>query len=109
MKMSVFKLLLASLLATSLVANSAIRTNTSAIKVLVPPSGEKAYKIAGETFADMWEKVTGERPSVSFMEFDEKELPVGDIVLIGSDAVNPAVHELIRSGTIDGLGLQYGG
>ena len=107
--MSVFKLLLASLLATSLVANSAIRTNTSAIKVLVPPSGEKAYKIAGETFADMWEKVTGERPSVSFMEFDEKELPVGDIVLIGSDAVNPAVHELIRSGTIDGLGLQYGG
>ena len=108
-KTTFLTVLLASLLATSLVANSAIRTNTSAIKVLVPPSGEKAYKIAGETFADMWEKVTGERPSVSFMEFDEKELPVGDIVLIGSDAVNPAVHELIRSGTIDGLGLQYGG
>ncbi|NLO00978.1 MAG: hypothetical protein GX126_01495, partial [Bacteroidales bacterium] len=76
-KTTFLTVLLASLLATSLVANSAIRTNTSAIKVLIPPSGEKAYKIAGETFADMWEKVTGERPSVSFMEFDEKELPVG--------------------------------
>jgi hypothetical protein len=79
------------------------------IRVLIPRTNEKAYAIAGEAFADMWEKVTSERPSIMYMETDEKELPNANVVLIGSDAVNPIVHELIRVGTIDGLGLQYGG
>jgi len=109
-KYSVFlNLLFVMLLATSVFANPAKESKISNIYVLIPPSGEKAYKIAGETFADMWEKVTGERPSINYMEHDQRELPQGDIVLIGSDAVNPAVHELIRSGRIEGLDIQYGG
>jgi hypothetical protein len=105
-KMTFINVFMACLFASSLVANS--QPATSDIEVLIPPSGEKAYAIAGETFADMWEKVTGERPAVSSMKFDEKELSGTNVVLIGSDAVNPVVHELIRTGTIDGLGLQYG-
>ncbi len=90
------------------IVTQAISSNNT-IRVLIPPTSEKAYVIAGETFADMWEKVTSERPSIKYMETDEKELPDANIVLIGSDAVNPVVYELIRTGTIDGLGLQYGG
>jgi hypothetical protein len=76
--------------------------------VLIPSAGEKAYKIAGEVFADMWAKVTGKRPVVFQMEADNSALPEGDVVIIGSDAVNFAVHDFIRSGVIDGLNLQYG-
>jgi hypothetical protein len=78
------------------------------IKILVPSTGEKAYKIAGEIFADMWEKVTGKRPDVYQMKVDDPEIPDGDVVLIGSDAVNYAVHNLIRSGITDGLNIRYG-
>lgn len=102
-KIFCFQLLLLFAIATHAISNN------STVKVLIPPSGEKAYAIAGETFADMWEKVTGERPTVSYMKTDEKELPGNNVVLIGSDAVNPIVLELIRTGTINGLDLQYGG
>ncbi len=78
------------------------------ITVLIPPVEEKAYAIAGGAFADMWQKVTGKSPEVHYMEKDERSLPDGDVVLIGSDAVNAAVHELIMSGSPDGLGIQYG-
>ena len=79
------------------------------LRIFVPPTGEKAYKIAGETFADMWEKVTGQKLVSCSIETDETDLPEGDIVLIGSDAVNPLVHNLIKTGVIDGLNIQYGG
>jgi alpha-N-acetylglucosaminidase (NAGLU)-like protein len=79
------------------------------ITILIPPTGEKAYVIAGEAFADMWVKVTGEQINIEYMKSDNKELPDGDIILIGSDAVNPIVHNLIRSGTLEGLGIVYGG
>jgi hypothetical protein len=85
------------------------RTQSSSIKVCIPPTGEKAYEIAGETFARMWNKVTGEKPAVYYMEPNQRELPEGDVVLIGSDAVNPAVHELIHGGTLESLNIQYGG
>jgi len=79
------------------------------ITVLIPPIGEKAYAIAGEAFTEMWMKVTGRRLNIKYMEPDNMELPNGDVVLIGSDAVNPVVHNLIRSGIIDGLDIVYGG
>ncbi len=81
-------------------------TRAAAPTVVVPPSGEKAYAIAGETFGELWEKVTGTRPAV---KKTEASLPAGDVVLIGSDAVQPVTHELIRDGALEGLGLVYGG
>jgi hypothetical protein len=78
------------------------------ITVLVPSTGEKAYKIAGESFTDLWEKVTGQRLTVNLISGDNSELPEGDVVLIGSDAVNPLVHDMIRTGTIESLDIIYG-
>ena len=79
------------------------------VTVLTPPVGERSYQIAGEEFAGLWEKVTGQRPALRQAEVDQKAAPEGDVILIGSDAVNPVVHELIRNAVIDGLDLQYGG
>ncbi|HPA16289.1 MAG TPA: alpha-N-acetylglucosaminidase TIM-barrel domain-containing protein [Verrucomicrobiae bacterium] len=77
--------------------------------VLVPPAGEPAYRIAGEVFCDMWGKVTGAKPSVATCASpDDGKLPPGDIVLIGSDAVNPVVHRLILQSRIENLGIRYG-
>lgn len=79
------------------------------VTVLIPPVGEKAYQIAGIAFADLWEKVTGQRPVITTLETGNPELPQGDIVLIGSDAVNPLVHSFIRTGVIERLDIVYGG
>ncbi|MEN6355319.1 MAG: hypothetical protein ABFD02_17880, partial [Bacteroidales bacterium] len=65
------------------------------VTILIPPTGEKAYGIAGDAFADIWEKVTGQRPDVNHMETGSLKLPEGDVILIGSDAVNPVVHDFI--------------
>lgn len=78
------------------------------ITILIPPTGEEAYKIAGESFADMWEKVSGHRPVIMQIEPENIELPKGDIILIGSDAVNPVTHNLVRSGLLESLEIQYG-
>ena len=61
-------------------------TDKGTITILIPPVTEKAYEIAGASFAEMWEKVTGQRPVVLQMEQDNTELPEGDIILIGSDS-----------------------
>jgi len=78
--------------------------------VLTPPFGEPAYRIAGDAFADLWQQVTGQRPPVAVAK--EKatpaDLPAGDYVLIGSDAVQPVLHALIRQATIESLGIRYG-
>jgi hypothetical protein len=79
------------------------------VTVLIPPVGEKAYGIAGTVFTDLWEKVTGQRPVITAIEAGNPELPEGDVVLIGSDAVNPLVHSFIRKGIIEGLDIVYGG
>ncbi|NLX99437.1 MAG: hypothetical protein GXY83_25155 [Rhodopirellula sp.] len=76
--------------------------------VSTPPVGEKAYQLAGEAFVDLWQEVTGRRLAVHAWSGTEGELPEGDIVVIGSDAVHPLVHRIILDGTIDTLGLQYG-
>lgn len=108
-KIILFSILLFACTTTFTVANSSIEPDKSSIRILIPPSKEKAYAIAGETFADMWREVTGQRPLVRYMKSDEKELTDKNVVLIGSDAVNSVVHALIRGGAIDGLDLQHGG
>jgi len=77
------------------------------ITVLTPPVGEKAYPIAGDALAELWEQVTGQRPVVKAWEASQ-DLPKGDLVLIGSDAVHPLVRQLIRQGVLESLGIQYG-
>lgn len=77
--------------------------------VIVPASGEPAYRIGGEAFCDLWEKITGARPPVvTRANPDDGTLPPGDLVLIGSDAANPVVHQLILEAHIDDLGIRYG-
>ena len=79
----------------------------SPITVIIPATQEKAYQIAGEQFAGLWEKVTGYKPAVKVIGPDVAELPSGDLILIGSDAVNPIVHSLIRSGALETLNIRY--
>ena len=79
------------------------------VTVLTPPTGEKAYQIAGEEFVNLWEQITGQRLAIQMAEIDQKVPPAGDVILIGSDAVNPLVHQLIHDAVLDGLDLQYGG
>ena len=71
--------------------------------------GESAYRIAGAEFARLWEQVTGVRPQASVCGGPDFKLPPGDVVLIGSDAVNPMVHRLVLQARIESLGIRYGG
>ena len=89
--------------------SEAVMSEMNPITVLIPSAEEKAYEIAGEAFADMWKKVTGQMPDVSRMETNNLKLPKGDIILIGSDAVNPVVHDMIRTGILKSLDIVYGG
>jgi len=83
------------------------------LTVLAPGTGEKAYQLAAEAFADMWCKVTGQRPAVLKASADVGPLPVtplpaGDMVLIGSDAVQPAIRDMIRRRVLETLDIKYG-
>jgi len=75
------------------------------ISVVAPQVGEPAYRIAAEAFADYWNKVTGVKPRLA----TDGKLPDGDAVLIGSDAVQSFVHDLVRRRVVPSLGIQYGG
>jgi hypothetical protein len=87
---------------------TALPVQAETLTVLIPPVGEKAYQIAGEAFVDLWGKVTDQR--LAMQTWDKaKELPEGDLVLIGSDSVHPLVHRLILDGAMETLGLCYGG
>lgn len=89
-------------------ASSAFAASSSPT-VVVPSKGEPAYRIAGDTFCSMWQKVTGAKPrTVACADPDDGKLPAGDIVLIGSDAANPVVHRLILQARIENLGIRYG-
>ncbi|HWR49534.1 MAG TPA: alpha-N-acetylglucosaminidase TIM-barrel domain-containing protein [Bryobacteraceae bacterium] len=80
------------------------------LTVVTPLRAEKAYEIAGETFADMWQQVTGARPAVAtYIQPFLTSPPAGDLCLIGSDSVNPLVHQLIRQGNVRSLSIEYGG
>jgi len=80
------------------------------VTVMTPLKGEKAYQIAGGAFVDYWQKVTGRKPNlVTYINPYDRNLPAGDIVLIGSDAVHPIVRDLVRRGVVPSLGFEYGG
>lgn len=96
-------------LACLVVACSAIGLPAAEIHVLVPTEGAEAYRIAGNAFADLWEKVTGRRPAVTGCRAGDRRLPQGDLALVGSDAVHPLVHRLILEGKVESLGIRYGG
>ncbi len=79
------------------------------LTVIRPLEGEKAYQIAAETFVDCWEKITGQKPRLlTYISPYDTRLPDGDLVLIGSDAVHPVVHDLIRRGVVASLGIRDG-
>ena len=79
------------------------------LTVVSPLQAEKSYTIAGETFAGLWEQVTGVRPAVvTYIQPFLTSPPAGDLCLIGSDSVNPLVHQLIRQGKVRSLGIVYG-
>jgi hypothetical protein len=89
--------------------NLSLAAEPQAPTVLVPSTGEPAYRIAGQTFCDLWQKVTGSKPRVvPCADPDDGKLPSGDVVLIGSDAANPVVHRLILQARIENLGIRYG-
>ncbi len=99
----------AALLGTVLLVPATALAKSAAITVLTPPVGEKAYQIAGEAFADLWGKVTGQRPAVkTYDRATAEKPPAGDLALIGSDAVHPWVRQLIRDKTLETLDLRYG-
>lgn len=96
---------LLALLAVQPAVHAAEATSPAAITVAAPSTGEKAYGVAAASFAELWTQVTGRAPERT----NPEALPSsGDVVLIGSDAVNPAVHGLIARGVLDTLDLQYG-
>jgi hypothetical protein len=99
-----------ALLLAALLFPSIAFAQPETISVLTPLKGEKAYQIAGQVFGELWEKATGQRPRVvTYVNPYLKNLPAGDIVLIGSDAVQPIVHDLIQQGVLDTLAIEYGG
>ncbi|MCZ2153795.1 MAG: hypothetical protein LC114_07840, partial [Bryobacterales bacterium] len=80
-----------------------------AVTVVTPLRAEKAYSIAGGTFASLWEQVTGVRPTVvEYIQPFRSSSPQGDLILIGSDSVYPLVHQLIQQGKVRSLGIEYG-
>ena len=76
------------------------------MRVIYPDTQEPAYRIAADAFVEYWQKITGE--TLKAQPADEDGLPGGDLVLIGSDAVNGPVHELLKRGVIASLGIRYG-
>lgn len=88
----------------------AVSAQPRSVTVVTPLRAEKAYGIAGHTFASLWEQVTGARPAVvEYIQPFRASPPQGDLILIGSDAVNPLVHQLIQQRKVRSLGIEYGG
>jgi len=88
---------------------AAAQALAGSVTVITPAGGERAYQIAGKTFADLWTQVTGNRPALLACDGAvRRNPPAGDLILIGSDAVHPLVHDLIRNGKVSSLGIAYG-
>ncbi len=73
------------------------------IRILAAQEEEKAYRIAAETFAQMWEKVTGEKLCVIAEDDGESDLAV-----IGSDAVNDFTAKALADRVLESLSIRYG-
>ena len=73
------------------------------LTIIKAETSEKAYGVAAEAFAEMWEKVTGEKPAIA-AEDDGKS----DLIVIGSDAVNDVTARFFAEDRIDSLSIRYG-
>lgn len=92
----------------ALAATTMLAADKQTVTIVTPGMGEPAYRIAGAEFSRLWEQVTGARPQTAVCGGPDFELPSGDVVLMGSDAVNPAVHRLVLQARIQSLGIRYG-
>ena len=73
------------------------------LKVLKPSVHEKVYDAAAEEFQNLYKKITGVK--LEIIGAPDKN---SDLVVIGSDAVNPFCHEMIFKNVIDGFKIKYG-
>lgn len=73
------------------------------MKIIAPILGEPAYAKAVSVFSELWTKVSGITPIISY-EYNNDE----DIVIIGSDSVNDALTDKMISGEIADFGIRYG-
>lgn len=71
--------------------------------IVIPSRCEKAYFAAADIFRNMYQKVTGK----CLLESDSDD-GVSDLIIIGSDAVNPTLMIFMLRGTVDSLGIRYG-
>ncbi|MBO4344934.1 MAG: hypothetical protein J5833_04215 [Victivallales bacterium] len=75
---------------------------------IITPSNTGIYKIAADTFAEMWAKVTGNRPEIIVAKEPSDVPSDGDIAVIGSDASNSYTHSKIIDGTIQDFSIRAG-
>lgn len=73
-----------------------------ALIIIEPETTEKAYSHAADIFLQMYQKVTGNVAKIS--ADDEKS----DLVIIGSDAVNDVLMNMMIDGKIADLKIRYG-
>lgn len=79
--------------------------SNSRITVVYPDCKEPVYEIAANEFAIYWAKVTGKKPVTKKCG---KALPKGNLVLIGNDAVNPLIRDMIINAKIKQFNFRYG-
>ena len=72
------------------------------MKILLPNT-QKIFRIAAETFAFYWEKITGTLPEI-VTEPD----PADTMIVLGSDAENAYVRTLIEEDKLPPHGIRIG-
>lgn len=108
MRKIIFLSTLLCFIVTNINGETVVKYDSPSVTILIPNSKERAYEIAGTEFAQMWKQVTGNAAVVDYMRPDQRKLPKGNVVLIGSDAVNPIVHQFIIDAKIEKLDIKYG-
>lgn len=73
------------------------------LKILKPSVTGKAYSVAAAEFQDFYKRITGLK--LEIISVPDKN---SDLVVIGSDAVNPFCNEMIFKNVIDGFKIKYG-
>ncbi|OQA84837.1 MAG: Alpha-N-acetylglucosaminidase (NAGLU) tim-barrel domain protein [Lentisphaerae bacterium ADurb.Bin242] len=73
------------------------------LKLLIPENSG-IFQIAADAFAELWRKITGEFPErTQYLSPEDSR-----VIVFGSDAVNPFVHEKIMEGLFDGFRIRCG-
>lgn len=77
----------------------------SNLTIVYPADAELGYRIAGDIFAELWRTCTaGQIPIIACGESSAK----GDLVVIGSDAVNPEALKFLRKVNSQRYRIRYG-